>query len=162
MLKKKPKVDDKYCSSHEHDKIAADIISHFKKIYPGLDPKNVHNFHICHSRNCREISSADLTGKSKDNKFQHKWLFDYNHAYCERTGTWNLVYIDGKGMFCETCREFDSKQAKNSGKQWNSAPNVRCRTETIQTHLKSVMHSEAVEAKKRLSSSFLDTEEKNG
>ena len=47
---------------------------------------------------------------SKGNKFQHKWLFDPKYAHCEKTKTWSLVYIDGKGMFCSLCHIFDTKQ----------------------------------------------------
>ena len=57
-----------------------------------------------------DISSKDLATLSKDNKCQHKWLFDPKYAYCEKTKTWSLVYIDGKGMFCSLCRIFDTKQ----------------------------------------------------
>ena len=154
---KKPKV-----VKHDYDgKAAESIITHFRKIFPGLDPTQIHNFHVCQQHNCREISSTGLRVMTKDNKFQHKWLFDPQHAYCEKTNTWNLVYIDGKGMFCGSCRGFDTKQPKNGGKQWNSEPNVRCRTETIKGHFSSNMHSEAVAAKARLSSSFFDAAEKS-
>lgn len=142
------------------DKAAENIITHFQKIFPELDPNEIHNFHVCHQRSCHEISSTDLSSMTKDKKFQHKWLFDPQHAYCAQTNTWNLVYIDGKGMFCSSCREFDTKQPKNGGKQWNSTSNVRYRTETIKGHFTSRMHLEAAAAKKRLSSSFFDATEK--
>ena len=61
----------------------------------------------------------------------------------------NLVYIEGEGMFCAVCREFDAKQKKNGSKIWNSIPNVRCRTTTIEKHLKSEMHEEAMFAHNR-------------
>ena len=61
---------------------------------------------------------------TKDNKFQHKWLFDPDYAFCKEAEDWNLVYIDGKGMFCTLCRTYNTKQ-KNGLKQWNAVPNVR-------------------------------------
>ena len=83
-----------------------------------------------------DISSKDLATLSKDNKCQHKWLFDPKYAYCEKTKTWSLVYIDGKGMFGSLCRIFDTKQ-HNGFKTWNNTANIICRPDTAEGHFKS-------------------------
>ena len=82
---------------------------------------------------------------SKDNKFQHKWLFDPKIAFCDKSHKWCLTYIDGKGMFCALCRIYNTKQS-NDLKVWNSTANLRCRTETIRQHFqsKSSIHIQAV------------------
>ena len=95
---------------------------------------------------------------SKGNKFQHKWLFDPKYAYCEKTKTWSLVYIDGKGMFCSLCRIFDTKQ-HNGFKTWNNTANIRCRPDTAEGHFKSEMHKDAYEASQRRENSYFDREE---
>ena len=94
-------------------KMKNEIYGLFKKVFNDLDPSNVHNYYFCREKNCKEICSADLKAMSKDNKFQHKWLFDQSYSFCENTTKWNLVYIEGESMFCAVCREFDAKQKKN-------------------------------------------------
>ena len=120
---------------------------------------SIHNYYFCRHRNCDEISSKDLESMSKDKKFQHKWLFNPTYAFCKHSDIWSLVYIDGQGMFCALCREFDAKQSRNGWKLWNSTPNVRYRTETAKTHLTCDMHKESAQAYQRRKTSYFDTEE---
>ena len=93
-------------------KMKNEIYGLFKKVFNDLDPSKVHNYYFCTEKNCKEICSADLKAMSKDNKFQHKWLFDPSYSFCENTTKWNLVYIEGEGMFFAVCRKFDAKQKK--------------------------------------------------
>ena len=95
---------------------------------------------------------------SKDNKLQYKWLFDSKNAYCEKTKTWSLIYIDRKGMFCSLCRIFDTKQ-HNGFKTWNNTANIRCRPDTVEGHFKSEMHKDAYEVSQRRENSYFDREE---
>lgn len=147
-------------TTSSNSSIKNEIFESFKKIYSDLDIKHIHNYYFCLDNNCTDICSNDLKRMAKDNKFQHKWLFDRKYGYCENTKTWNLVYINGKSMFCTTCRKFDAKQMKNGNKQWNCIPSSRCRASTIQMHLKREMHNETVSALNRLKTSYFDTEEK--
>ena len=80
------------------------------------------------SRSCQKMS--------KDNKFQHKWIFDPKLAFCDKSHKWCLTYIDGKGMFCALCRIYNTEHG-NESKAWNSTGNVRCRTGTIRMHFES-------------------------
>ena len=96
---------------------------------------------------------------SKDNKFQHKWLFYAKYTYCEKTKTWNLVYIDGKGMFCSLCCMFDTKQ-HNGFKTCNITANIICRPDTAEGHFKSEMHKDAYDASQIKENSYFDREEK--
>ena len=98
----------------------------------------------------------DLAKMSKDNKFQYKWLFGPKYAYCEKTKTWNLVHIDGKGVFCSLCHVFDRKK-HNGFKTWNNTASIRCCPDT--GHFKSEMHKDAYEASQRRQNSYLDREE---
>ena len=79
----------------------------------------------------------------------------------DKTNKWCLVYIDGKGMFCSLCRNYDIKQ-NNGQKTWNAIANVRCRTQIIIDHFKkeTSMHQEAVRASIRQKASHFDLEEK--
>ena len=79
-------------------KMKNEIYGLFKKVFNDLDPSKVH-YYFCTEKNCKEISSADLKAMSKDNKFQHKWLFDPSYSFCENTTKWNLVYMRGKVCF---------------------------------------------------------------
>ena len=105
-----------------------------------------------------DISSKDLATLSKDNKCQHKWLFDPKYAYCEKTKTWSLVYIDGKGIFCSLCPIFDTKQ-HNGFNKWNNTANIRCRPDTAEGHFKTEMHKDAYEASQRRENFYFDREE---
>ena len=103
------------------------------------------------------ISSQDLAAISKDNKFQHKWLFYPKYAYCEKTKTWSLIPTDGEGMFCSLSRIFDTKQ-HNGFKSWNNTANIRCRPDTVEGHFKSEIHKDAYEASQRRENSSFDRE----
>ena len=72
----------------------------------------------------------------KDKKFQPKWIFDENMAYCKETGIWCLTYIDGKGMFCKLCRLTNTMHPTNASKIWNCEPDIGYRTETVKDHFK--------------------------
>ena len=121
--------------------------------------KFIHNYYFCQHRGCNEISLYDLNAMTKNKKFRHNWLFNPSYAYCTHSKLWNLVYIDGQGMFCALCREFEGKQNNNGLKQWNCAPNVRYRTDSVQAHLSNKMHKESVQAHKRRSTSYFNAEE---
>ena len=131
------------------------------KIFNDIDETQIHNYYFFTKRNCNEICSDDLKTAKKDNQFKHKWLFDPNTAKCDKTNKWCLVYIDGKGMFCSLCRNYDIKQ-NNGQKTWNAIANVRCRTQTVIGHFKkeTSMHQEAVRASIRQKTSYFDLEEK--
>ena len=103
------------------------------------------------------ISSQDLTAMSKDNKFQHKWLFYAKYAYCEKTKTWSLVSTGGEDIFCSLSRIFDTKQ-HNGFKSWNNTANIRCRPDTVEEHFKSEIHKDAYEASQRRENSSFDRE----
>ena len=103
------------------------------------------------------ISSQDLTAMSKDNKFQHKWLFYAKYAYCEKTKTWSLVSTGGEDIFCSLSRIFDTKQ-HNGFKSWNNTANIRCCPDTVEGHFKSEIHKDAYEASQRRENSSFDRE----
>ena len=87
-----------------------EIFDGFKKIFSDLEPSHIHNYYFCQERNCKDISSHGSAKFNKNNKFQHKWLFDPQYPHCEKTNKWCLVYIDGKGMFCSLYSSYDIKQ----------------------------------------------------
>ena len=103
------------------------------------------------------ISSQDLTAMSKDNKFQHKWLFYPKYAYCEKTKTWSLFSTGGEDIFCSLSRIFDTKQ-HNGFKSWNNTANIRCHPDTVEGHFKSEIHKDAYEASQRRENSSFDRE----
>ena len=88
----------------------------FKKLFSDIKTEQIHNDYFCQQRNCRHISSQDLAAMSKDSKFQYKQLLDPKYAYCEKTKTLSLVYIDGKDIF-------HTKQ-HNCFKTWNNTANI--------------------------------------
>ena len=62
-----------------------EIFSVFKKVFSDLVPSHIHNYHFCTEINCKDICTKDSATMKKDNKFQHKWLFDPKYARCEKT-----------------------------------------------------------------------------
>ena len=69
--------------------------------------------------------SEDKTAMVKDKKFQYKWIFDENLAYCKETRIWCLIYIDGKGILWNLCRLTNTMHPINASKTWNCEPNIR-------------------------------------
>ena len=112
-------------SSHQvkDDEMKENIIISFQNIFNNIKMIDIHNYYICSERNCTEICKEDRANMSKDNKFQHKWLFDLKIAFCDRSHKWCLTYIYGKGMFCALCRIYNTKQS-NDLKVWNFTANV--------------------------------------
>lgn len=113
------------------------------------DIKKIHNYYLCKARKCKDICKEDKENqKSKDKKFQHKWLNDPTLAKCHQTGIWSLSYVEGLGMFCALCCMNNTSQPTNDSKVWNSEPNIRYRTETVRGHLtiseEKSMHKDAV------------------
>ena len=145
--------------SGEYSVYKKEIFSQFKKVFSDITESQIHNYYFCTENNCNDICSKDLASMKKDNKFQHKWLFDPNIARCDKSHKWCLVYIDGKGMFCSLCRTYDIKQ-NNGMKTWNAVGNVRCRQQTVVDHFNkdTSMHQEAVRAYRRQKSSYFDRE----
>ena len=138
-----------------------EIFSSFQKVFNDIEESQIHNYYFCSGRKCDQICQEDLKSMNKDNKFQHKWLFDPNIAKCNKTDIWCLVYIEGKGMFCSLCRNYNITQ--NNGKPiWNTLPNIRCRTQTVTDHYskETSMHQEAVQASMRHKSSYFDKAKK--
>ena len=124
-------------TSHQvkDDDMKENIIISFQNIFNNIRMCDILNYYICSERNCTEIRK-DRANMSKDNKFQHKWLFDPEIAFCDRSHKWCLTYIDGNRIFCALCHIYNTKQS-NDLKVWNSIANVRCRTETIRQHFQS-------------------------
>ena len=112
-------------SSHQvkDDEMKENITVSFQNIFNNIKMIDIHNYYICSERNCTEISKEDRANMSKDNKFQHKWLFDPKIAFCDRSHKWCLTYIYDKGMFCALCRIYNTKQS-NDLKVWNFTANV--------------------------------------
>ena len=73
----------------------------------------------------------------KNKKFQHKWIFDENLAYCTKTGIWCLTYINGKGMFCNLCCLTNIMYLTNASKICNCEPNIRYRAKTVKDNFKN-------------------------
>ena len=87
-------------------------------------------------------------------------MFGTKYTYCEKSETWGLVYIDGKGMFCSFSCIFDTKQ-HNGFKTWNNTDIIRCRQDAAEGHFKSKMHKVAYESSQRRDNYYFDREEEN-
>ena len=77
-----------------------------------------------------------------------------------RTQQNGTLYILGGGGYVLCCQSGVRRETeKNGSKIWNSILNVRCRTTTIEKHLKSEMREEAMFAHNRRKTSYYDAEE---
>ena len=85
-------------------------------------------------------------------------MFGTKYTYCEKSETWGLVYIDGKGMFCPFSCIFDTKQ-HNGFKTWNNTDIIRCRQDAAEGHFKSKMHKVAYESSQKRENYYFDREE---
>ena len=92
------------------------MTSVFKGYFNNLDETQIHNYYICKFLKCHDICLDDKTAMTKDKKFQPKWIFDENMAYCKETGNWCLTQIDGKGMLCSLYRLTNTMHPTNSSK----------------------------------------------
>ena len=69
---------------------AIELISQYFK-----ESLKLHYFHKC-KEGCKKLC---------DGRFKHEWILDGEVGYCEKTGLWWLVYEEGNGMFCLSCRK---------------------------------------------------------
>ena len=86
---------------------------------------------------CEDVCLKDKTAMTKDEKFQHKRIFEANLAYCKETGVWCLMYIDEEGMFCSLCRLRNTIHPTDICKIWNCDPNTQYRTENVKDLFKN-------------------------
>ena len=101
---KRPNNLDFYGKTEESQEanIRAQLLAAFKDCFhDDIEEHQIHNYYFCKYSKCHDISSKYKNAMTKkDNKFQHKWIFDHELAKCKETGIWSLTYIDRKGMFC--------------------------------------------------------------
>ena len=93
--------------------------------------------------------SEDKTAMAKDKKFQYKWIFDENLAYCKETRIWCLIYIDGKGILWNLCRLTNTMIQLMHPKLGTANQIFDYRAETVKDHFKKdankqTMHKDAV------------------
>lgn len=61
-------------AAEQHSNLEAAIKNAFISLID--DPSKIHNYYLCKSRKCSNISQHDRDQMTKDKKFQHKWLLD--------------------------------------------------------------------------------------
>ena len=64
--------------------------------------------------------------------------------YCERTGVWWAVYVEGEGMYCLLCRKHLSKAVRNKSDIFSVHPSTRFKWGTLDSHRKSDKHISSI------------------
>ena len=71
---------------------------------------------------------------------------DDNLTYSSSTGVNWLIYQEGKGMFCLSCRKHGTTNYQNKSKKYSLDPAVRFKRKAVEDHANSQQHAAAVTA----------------
>ena len=122
------------------------VKSLIKELFP--DTLKIHQFNICSESGCSSISREDkfMSKQQSSEQFDHKWIMDKQLSYCHSTGIWDIVYVEGQGIFCLLCKKFQVKNQQNKTAIFADEPSCRFRKSTIKDHKKSTKHTGAQNA----------------
>lgn len=124
-----------------------------------FDQTSIHSYYTC-DHTCRDISEQERqrlrdskTSQIRSEKqkkrsieiFRHQWLTDRKSSYCERSGVWWLIYVEGEGMYCLLCRIHNSKNKFNKQSVFNQVPSTNsCKHSAITEHGKNGIHLDTI------------------
>ena len=70
----------------------------------------VHNYYLCNSKYCTDISANEATRlKGEKKKFLHTWMQDKENAW--------LCFIEGSSMFCLLCKKRQTQCERNKDEE---------------------------------------------
>ena len=61
------------------------MLAAFRELYSDIGESQIHSYYFCKSTKCQDIPASDKSAMKKDNKFQHKWIFDPELAKCQHS-----------------------------------------------------------------------------
>ncbi|WAR01825.1 ZN862-like protein, partial [Mya arenaria] len=109
-----------------------------------FDKKVAHHHDKCLTSGCCTFSKNE---ESRNNSFkfkcQHCWL-DKKISYCNKTGVWWAIYVEGDGLYCLLCRKHDCFNPQNKSKAFNKVASTRYRVEALTDHVQTQQHKNAV------------------
>ena len=113
-----------------------------KSLIEELFPDNlakIHQFNLCSESGCCSTSREDklMSKQQSGEKFDHKWIMGKQLSYCHSTGIWDVIYVEGQGLFCLLCKKFNVKNPQNKFAIFADEPSCRFRKSTIKDHKKS-------------------------
>ena len=130
---------------------------HFKLIdnlFPDTDINEVHHHLLCINQNCTGFSKVEKNRQSHlKEKFDHTWLSEKSLSFCEVTRIWNVVFIEGFGIYCLLCKKHNTKNNRNKSMVFSEVPSTHFRKVTLTEHISNKHHTEAksCEAMNRIS-----------
>lgn len=118
-----------------------------------IEQCKLHSFYTC-SVNCSQLPESEINrikeckapklGLQKKKKgmdmFRHSWLTDRNTSYCEKTGIWWLIYVEGSGMYCLMCRMHNTTNKYNKLNTFNISPSMNFKHSAIIDHKNGTGH----------------------
>ena len=88
---------------------------------------------------CQSLQDVEYVKRHRNReKFNHDWINS-----CEETDTSCFSYLEGRGFYCSLCAKH--KKSKKSEK-FVDEPAVRLKEATLELHLKSQPHKDAIQA----------------
>ncbi|XP_072027706.1 uncharacterized protein [Amphiura filiformis] len=122
-----------------------------------FEDNRLHSFYTC-STTCSDIpdtekerirhlkpgtSGKDPTKKKRSaDMFKHTWITADKTSFCEKTGIWWLVYVEGEGMLCLLCRIHN--MCCNTKNKFNKNPCVNFKISAVTGHGESSGHVQAI------------------
>ncbi|XP_078263102.1 uncharacterized protein LOC144597504 [Rhinoraja longicauda] len=133
---------------------AAELEAAFRAAFANYESARVHAHYKCARGGCvlpvpgavTATAPGALPGRRGGDRFVHRWLWERELTYCERTGVYWLLYEEGRGMYCYLCRRHDAHNRQNKTKVFNGTPAVRYKKAALQAHAESQQHGAAVRA----------------
>ncbi|XP_072028202.1 uncharacterized protein [Amphiura filiformis] len=95
-------------------------------------------------RHLKTVRSEEGSAKKKRSAdmFKHSWITAKKTSFCEKTGIWWLVYVEGEGMFCLLCRIH--RDVKNKQSTFNQNPCLSFKHSAVTGHGESSGHVQAI------------------
>ncbi|XP_032883400.1 uncharacterized protein LOC116977149 [Amblyraja radiata] len=139
-------------SRRQQQLAAAELEAAFRTVFANYESARVHAHYKCARGGCTlpaTGSAVTVTAPGRrggGDRFVHRWLWERELTYCERTGVYWLLYEEGRGMYCYLCRRHDAHNRQNKSKVFNGTPAVRYKKAALQAHAESQQHGAAVRA----------------
>ncbi|WAR15709.1 hypothetical protein MAR_005814 [Mya arenaria] len=109
-----------------------------------FEKKVAHHHDKCLTSGCCTFSkNEESRNNSLKFKCQHCWL-DKKVSYCNKTGVWWAIYVEGDGLYCLLCRKHDCFNPQNKSKAFNKVASTRYRVEALTDHVQTQQHKNAV------------------
>ena len=129
-------------------KDTAPMMKEIEMLFALPEDAAMHNFYKCATDHCQHLSAQEQSRlRPNRDRFIHNWLFGKSLNTCTKMGLAWLVYQEGRGMLCYLCKRHNTENQQNQSKVLKATPCVQVKKSTVQNHVTTQQHKDAIEAK---------------